>query len=153
MCKEEHVKVRVLLIGWSAKGKDALNSDHHGSMSVEFSRELLKAYVTNGGPVDPPRCKAARERLFKDPDHPICVRDYEDPGNGKRLPSKIRDLSPELVVLLGNKVQERIPAEEIRGLGHNVLELGFPRIPNQAKNVELLRDEGSLRDWVLPFLQ
>ena len=151
MCKNPKRGVQILLLAWETpEGRQALKGDHPSSMSIEFSRELMKAYRTGGSPVTLELCKAVRDRIFWDSGHPCCVidvKDYEKPA----LLEYVNDLDPLFVLLMGSKVRKKIRADEIETTRFTV-SLGFPRGENQQENVRILGLEDELCELLAPKL-
>jgi len=120
-------------------------------MSIEFSRELLKAYKTGDSRVQFDLCKRVRDKIFWGSNHPCCVIDVKDIGRNDLI-IKIDKLSPEYVLLLGSQVREKISEEDVSKPGRVVLPLGFPRGENQRRNITLLKKQDALRQLMLPLL-
>ncbi len=152
MCKSPTVGVKVLLLAWEIpKGQEALKGNWPGSMSIEFTRELVKAYITAGNLVTSELCKV-RDRIFWGTKHPCCVIDWKDIREKDVLVEKIDDLHPLYVLLLGSKVSRRVSPRELGNHGRIVLELGFPIGNNQKKNIGLIKQQYRLRQLLLPTL-
>lgn len=153
MCKSPVRRLKVLLVAWETPmGQEALRGNRPGSMSIEFAREVMKAYETEGTRVDFDSCKATRDRLFQGVGHPCCVIDFRDAADKEALVKRVDQLEPVSVVLLGSKVANKISALELKRLGRIVLQLGFPYGANQRRNVVLLNESGELRRLLTPHL-
>jgi len=150
VCKSPATGVKVLLIGWETpEGRVPLKENRPGSMSIEFSREVIKAEGKVSSFSD---CKAMRDSLFNTDDHPCCVIDFKDVGTKNALIEKVNELQPHFVVPLGSKVRKMVSAKELESNNRIILELGFPCGTNQSSNVTLLRQNTSLRRLLMRSL-
>ncbi len=142
----------MLLVAWETPaGQRALRGDRAMSMSIEFSRELLKAYRTGDSHVQLDLCKRVRDKIFWGTNHPCCVIDVKTTGRND-LTDTIDKLAPRYVLLLGGQVRQKISREDLRKRGRVVLSLGFPRGENQRRNIALLKMQDTFRRLMLPFL-
>ena len=143
--------MRVLLLAWETPpGQVALKGNRGMSMSLEFSRELLKAYRTDSH-FKFDLCKRVRDKIFWGNSHPCCVIDVKDIGRNDLI-NKIDRLAPEYVLLLGSQVRKKISQEALSKPGRVVLSLGFPRGENQRKNITLLKMQDAFHQLMLPLL-
>ncbi len=142
----------MLLLAWETPvGQQALRGNGAMSMSIEFSRELLKAYRTGDSRVHLDLCKEVRDKIFWGRNHPCCVIDSKGIGRNDLI-EMIDKLAPQYVLLLGSKVTNKISREDLRKRGRVVLPLGFPRGENQRRNIALLKMQDAFRQLMLPLL-